>query len=111
MIDRQTEAVILLLSECENVIPKVMERTRCIRSCNRCNRDKKRFWHELQKISCFPYAISAQAREHCEMVDPSVRQRDTSAIIRRLADWAVANRALNDIIKLPFNAREEQVLE
>lgn len=50
-----------------------------------------------------------QAREHCERTSAVQRPSHTRALIHILADWAAKNRAMIDIVKLPFDSLEEQV--
>ncbi|BDA43683.1 E3 ubiquitin-protein ligase HOS1 [Coccomyxa sp. Obi] len=51
-----------------------------------------------------------EAREHCERTGPDQRPSHTRALIHMLASWAAKNKAMIDVLKLPFNILEEQML-
>lgn len=50
-----------------------------------------------------------QARNHCERVSLEERSSHTRALIHMLSSWAADNKAMIDIIKLPFSSLEEKV--
>ena len=49
-----------------------------------------------------------QVQQHCAAVDPEQRPKHARALMRSLADWAEANRALNEVIQLPLSTLEEE---
>ena len=50
-----------------------------------------------------------QAQQHCSSVAPEQRSPHVRELVRCLADWAEAHRALNAVIQLPLNPLEEEV--
>ena len=50
-----------------------------------------------------------QAQQHCSSVAPEQRSAHVRELVRCLADWAEAHRALNAVIQLPLNPLEEEV--
>lgn len=49
-----------------------------------------------------------QAQQHCSSVAPEQRPAHARELMRCLADWAEAHRALNAVIQLPLNPLEEE---
>lgn len=50
-----------------------------------------------------------QAQQHCSSVAPEQRSPHVRELVRCLADWAEAHRALNAVIQLPLHPLEEEV--
>ena len=49
-----------------------------------------------------------QVQQHCGAADPEQRPKHARALMRSLADWAEAHRALNEVIQLPLGTLEEE---
>ena len=60
--------------------------------------------HETQHGRCL-----LQAQQHCNAVQPEQRAAHVRELVRSLAEWAEAHKALNAVIQLPMNPLEEQV--
>ena len=52
--------------------------------------------------------MGLQAQQHCAAVDTEQQPAHTRALMRSLADWAEAHRALNEVIQLPLLSLEEE---
>ena len=68
-------------------------------------------WGHLVSLPCAQFdqiAVCLQVQQHCDAVDPEQRPKHTRALMRSLADWAEAHRALNEVIQLPLSTLEEE---
>ena len=68
-------------------------------------------WRQLVGLPCaqvFQVAVWLQVQQHCGVADPEQRPKHTRTLMRSLADWAEAHRALNEVVQLPLSTEEEE---
>lgn len=77
--------------------------------CSEASQGPCSYANGMQQCQSGTLVCALQMQRYCNSVSQDVKAEHTGALMVQLANWAVASRQMQDVIKLPLDGLQEQV--